>query len=132
MLLVCAAGLAVSAGGAFGAVSLTSATKVSATEKEFKITLAQTSAKAGTVTFSVKNAGHLDHEFIVSKTKLPASKLPVKGTKAVVPNQLGLIKPFKPGQTKTLTLKLPPGHYVLLCNIPAHYQAGQRADFTVR
>ena len=25
-----------------------------------------------------------------------------------------------------------PGHYVLLCNVAAHYAAGQRADFTVR
>ena len=37
-----------------------------------------------------------------------------------------------PGQTRTLTLKLTPGHYVLLCNLPAHYKAGQHADFTVR
>jgi uncharacterized cupredoxin-like copper-binding protein len=107
-------------------------TKVSATEKEFKIGLSTSSAKAGSITFSVKNNGHLSHEFIVDKTSTPASKLKLKGSVAVVTGQVGKITPFKPGQTKTLTLTLKPGHYVLLCNVPAHYAAGQRIDFTVR
>ncbi len=46
--------------------------------------------------------------------------------------QVGKIAQFGPGQTRTLTLHLAPGHYVLLCNLPAHYAAGQRVDFTVR
>jgi uncharacterized cupredoxin-like copper-binding protein len=106
--------------------------KVGISEKEFKITAATTSVKSGTVTFNVKNIGHLSHEFIVDKTSLKASKLKVKGDVAVLTGVVGKIKPFKPGVTKTLTLTLKPGHYVLLCNVPAHYQAGQRLDFTVR
>jgi uncharacterized cupredoxin-like copper-binding protein len=106
-------------------------TKVTGTEKEFKISLSTTSAKAGTITFSVKNVGHVSHEFVVDRTALKASKLPVKGSVAVLTGVQAKIPPFKPGQTKTLTLNLKPGHYVLLCNLPAHYQAGQRLDFTV-
>jgi uncharacterized cupredoxin-like copper-binding protein len=34
--------------------------------------------------------------------------------------------------SKTLALRLRPGHYALVCNLPGHYLAGQRADFTVR
>jgi uncharacterized cupredoxin-like copper-binding protein len=120
---------AVGAGLAFASQQ---ATKVGVTEKEFKVTPATVSVKAGTITFSVKNVGHLNHEFIVDKTSLKASKLKVKGNVAVLTGVVGKLKPFKPGLTKTLTLALKPGHYVLLCNVPAHYQAGQRIDFTVR
>jgi uncharacterized cupredoxin-like copper-binding protein len=89
------------------------------------------SRKAGKVTFVVKNAGKLKHEFLVLRTKTPANKLPVKGTAAVVSGLVGRINQFKGGLTKTLTLTLKPGHYVLLCNLPAHYQVGQHVDFTV-
>jgi uncharacterized cupredoxin-like copper-binding protein len=89
-------------------------------------------AKAGRVTFVIKNVGHLKHELLVVKTKTPAAKLKVRGAQAVVIGQVAKVAQFGPGQTRTLSLTLARGHYVLLCNLPAHYQAGQRADFTVR
>jgi len=36
------------------------------------------------------------------------------------------------GAGKALRLKLKPGHYALICNIPNHYSAGMHTDFTVR
>ena len=36
------------------------------------------------------------------------------------------------GTTKDLTVNLPAGHYVLLCNLPGHYMGGMRVGFTVR
>ena len=102
------------------------------TEKEWGVTPRPASAKAGSITFAVKNLGHLKHEFLVLRPKTPAAKLKTKGPQAVVVGQVGKIATFAPGQTRTLTLKLTPGHYVLLCNLPAHYKAGQHADFTVR
>lgn len=121
---------AIVAGGAYAAVSRTAAT-VPVTEKEWGVLAKPASAKPGSVTFAVKNIGHLKHEFIVLKTKTLASKLKTKGAQAVVTGQMGKILPFAPGKTKTLTLSLRPGHYVLLCNLPGHYQAGQRSDFVV-
>jgi uncharacterized cupredoxin-like copper-binding protein len=121
---------AILAGGAYAAVSRTAA-RIPVTEKEWGVTPRPLSAKAGSVTFVVKNIGHLKHEFVILKTKTLAAKLRTRAAKAVVTGQVGKIVPFGPGQTRTLTLKLAPGHYVLLCNLPAHYQAGQRADFTV-
>jgi uncharacterized cupredoxin-like copper-binding protein len=121
---------AIVAGGAYAAVSR-SAARIPVTEKEWGVTPRPTSTKAGSVTFVVKNIGHLKHEFVVLKTRTPAAKLKTRAAKAIVIGQVGKIFPFGPGQTKTLTLKLAPGHYVLLCNLPAHYQAGQRTDFTV-
>jgi uncharacterized cupredoxin-like copper-binding protein len=121
---------AVLAGGAYAAVSRTAA-RIPVTEKEWGVTPRPVSAKAGSVTFVVKNIGHLKHEFVVLKTRTPAAKLKTSGAKAVITGQVGKILQFGPGQTRTLTRKLAPGHYVLLCNLPAHYQAGQRTDFTV-
>jgi uncharacterized cupredoxin-like copper-binding protein len=119
-------------GGGYYAYAAATATKVKVTEKEFKLTPSPVKVKHGTITFSVKDTGALKHEFIVLKTNVAAGKLPVKGTKAVLVGKVeGKIKAFGPGQTKTLTVKLPAGKYILLCNLPAHYKAGQRAAFTV-
>ena len=117
-----------------GTVSFAKATgKVSATEKEFKITAVPSSTSSGKTTFAVKNVGHLKHEFIVLKTNTPASKLKLTGSTALLSGTVaGKITPFGPGQTRTLTVTLKPGHYILLCNLPAHYAAGQRLDFNVK
>ena len=112
------------------AVTLGSGT-VKVAMKEWGFAPTPVKVNAGKVTFVVKNAGKLKHEFLVLRTKTPANKLPVKGTTAVVRGLVGRINRFKGGLTKTLTLTLKPGHYVLLCNLPAHYQVGQRVDFTV-
>jgi uncharacterized cupredoxin-like copper-binding protein len=116
------------------ALAGTRATTIRLTEKEFSITPAIVSAKAGRVTFSVHNIGHLTHEFLVIKTPLLAAKLPVKGAKVVVKPtaQVGAILAIAPGKTRRLTLTLRKGHYVLICNLPAHYQAGQRATLNIR
>jgi uncharacterized cupredoxin-like copper-binding protein len=118
------------------AIAMQAKTSVKVTEaaggKEFKVTPVPTSVKAGVVAFSVKNAGALKHEFIVLKSKVAASKLPVKNNKAVLVGKVyGKIAPFGPGKTRALVVKLPAGKYILLCNLPAHYKAGQRAAFTV-
>jgi len=83
------------------------------------------------VTFVVQNAGNLEHEFVVLKTNLPPAKLPVKRSKAVEKGFVGRVGPLKAGTSKTLGLTLKAGKYVLLCNLPGHYQAGQRTGFTV-
>jgi uncharacterized cupredoxin-like copper-binding protein len=129
-LVVCAVMLA--AVGAAAAPAATESAKVAVTLKEFKV-LAPASAKAGKVTFVVSNKGKLKHEFIVVKTNKAPGKLPVKGTKANLKglSVRGEIASFKPGLTKRLTLKLRAGKYVLICNMPGHYRAGQYKAFRV-
>ena len=119
------------AGGVGVALAIQSSATTKVTEKEWGVTPAPAKVKAGKVTFSVKNVGHLNHELLVIKTSKAANKLPTKGAVAVVTGQVGKIAQFKPGVTKTLTLTLKAGHYVLICNLPAHYKAGQYANFTV-
>ena len=108
-----------------------SKTSVKVTEKEFKMLPTPTKAKAGVVAFSIKNAGLLQHEFIVLKSNVPPAKLPVKGSKAVLKGKIYGAVNVARGTTRTLYVKLPAGKYILLCNLPAHYQAGQRAGFRV-
>jgi uncharacterized cupredoxin-like copper-binding protein len=115
------------------ALAATAKTPVKVTEKEFKMTPVPVKAPTGFVSFKVKNTGALKHEFIVLKTKVAVGKLPIKGTKAVLVGKVyGKIAAFGPGKTKTLVVKLPAGKYILLCNLPAHYKAGQRAAFTIK
>jgi len=88
--------------------------------------------KAGQVTFKVTNQGQVPHEFVVIKTPKQAGSL-LNGSKADEAGKVGeAAGELAPGTSKTLKLKLVPGHYVLLCNLPGHYTSGQRVDFSVR
>jgi uncharacterized cupredoxin-like copper-binding protein len=108
-----------------------SAAKVGVTLKEFTLVPNPKSGSAGTVTFTVRNAGKVKHEFVVLRTKKAASKL-LKGSEASEAGNVGEIGNVPAGKTRTLKLKLKAGHYALICNLPGHYKAGQRADFNVR
>lgn len=98
---------------------------------DFKVAPSKASAKAGKVTFVVKNAARMEHELVVIKTARKASKLPVKGDKASEKGEVGEVEDIEGGKTKRLTLTLKKGHYALICNVSGHYQAGMHADFTV-
>jgi uncharacterized cupredoxin-like copper-binding protein len=105
---------------------------VNATLQEFSITPSSTTARAGSVTFAVRNAGHVPHELVVIRTDKPASALLGPGGRAVEDGNVGETGDLAPGATKSVKLKLTPGHYALICNLPGHYAAGQHVDFTVR
>ena len=110
------------------------ATTIRVTENEtpkWFIKASPVQTKPGQVTFAVKNAGKLAHEFVVLKTNIAPAKLPVKGGKASEPGKVGKIPSFKPGATKRITLSLKAGKYVLICNIKGHYKAGQFGPFRV-
>jgi uncharacterized cupredoxin-like copper-binding protein len=89
------------------------------------------SAANGKVTFHVSNVGHIVHEFVVIKTDKRANGL---GTGQRVPENgnVGETGDVQAGASKGVSLKLKPGHYALICNIPGHYAAGMHTDFTVR
>lgn len=103
---------------------------VKATMVEWKMTVAPSKVSAGKVTFAVKNAGKKKHEFVVIKTNLAPNALPVTGGKASETGSQGEIEEVEPGVTKTLTLTLKPGKYVLICNLLRHYTRGQFAGIT--
>ena len=84
------------------------------------------------VTFVVRNAGKLEHEFVVLKTNIAAGQLAKAGTKdAPEKGAVGEIEEIAPGQTKKLALKLKQGHYALICNLTGHWNNGQFVDYYV-
>jgi uncharacterized cupredoxin-like copper-binding protein len=126
--------MAVAGGAAIvlaAAVPAFAASPVNEKLSEYKIS-GGSSAKAGTVTFKVKNAGQDAHELIVIKTRTKAAKLKTtKNGKAVEAGNVGEVE-VATGKTKSLKLKLKKGHYALICNIADHYSEGMHKDFTVK
>lgn len=108
------------------------ATAVSIVVKEWSIAASTKSITAGKVTFVVRNAGKMKHEFVVIRSNRHHHLLPMKGRQASEVGVKGEIEPFGPGATKRLTLTLAPGKYVLICNMPGHYKRGQYLAFTVK
>ena len=95
--------------------------------------LTATKTKATRVTFVVRNAGKMTHEFVVLKTAKAAGNLAARGAReAPETGAVGEIEEIKPGEVKRLTLTLKKGHYSLICNLPGHYGKGQFVDFYVR
>jgi uncharacterized cupredoxin-like copper-binding protein len=118
------------------APSGSSGASVAAKLVEFKIELGATSAAAGPVTFALTNAGTTVHEFVVFKTDLAPDKLPLAADGTEVDEAgAGLtlvdeVEDIAVGATASLPVDLATGHYVLICNIPAHYTSGMHAEFT--
>lgn len=106
---------------------------IAVTLNEWSVAPASSSASAGTVTFAVTNGGTQVHEFVVDKTDTAADALPVVDNKidesTLTP--VDEIEDIAVGASPTLTVDLAAGHYVLLCNIEAHYEQGMYADFDV-
>jgi uncharacterized cupredoxin-like copper-binding protein len=131
VLVVAAAATAISI-GVVAADAVTSKNTVQISLNEFNFIPAVQGAPAGKVTFSVKNTGKLEHEFVVLRTVRPAGSLMSHGGEASEAGNVGEIGSVKVGQQKQLVLTLKAGHYSLLCNLPGHYRAGQFVDFYVR
>jgi len=98
---------------------------------EYSLAPAPAVGSAGLVRFTVRNAGAINHEFVVLRTDKQAGSL-LKGGEADERGNVGEIGDLPPGSAKTLALRLKAGHYALICNLPGHYAAGQHSDFTVR
>jgi uncharacterized cupredoxin-like copper-binding protein len=131
-LLVAVTAVAAISIGAMAAHAVTSNKAVAVTLNEFNAIPAVQGAPAGSVTFTVKNSGKIEHEFVVLRTLRPAGSLASHNGEASEAGNVGEIGSVKPGQQKKLTLTLKKGHYSLLCNLPGHYKSGQFTDFYVR
>jgi len=111
------------------------ATTVEGTIHDNSLTAVPSSVPAGDVQFVVSNAGTTSHEFVVIKTDLAPDALPVVGgtvdESASSLQVIDTIAPFAAGTQQTLTVNLAAGNYVLICNLPGHYQGGVRTAFTV-
>jgi uncharacterized cupredoxin-like copper-binding protein len=99
----------------------------------FQTSVSPSSAKAGKVAFTLVNKGTMVHEAVILKTNTRYDKLPVSKGKASEKGKVGAIKNVAGGKTSTpLTLTLAAGRYVIICNVPGHYQGGMRVALTVK
>jgi uncharacterized cupredoxin-like copper-binding protein len=91
--------------------SHSTAAAVTVTATEFHFKLSKTSVPHGTVTFTVKNAGKVGHDFKIG------------GKKTAV---------LKPGKSAKLTVTLKAGKAAYLCTVPGHAAAGMKGNLTVK
>jgi uncharacterized cupredoxin-like copper-binding protein len=110
-----------------------SGSTVGATEKDFAIGLDTTSVSSGSVTFNITNAGPSTHEFVVFQTDAAPDALPVKDGEVQEDklDNIGEQEDIESGATTALTLQLDAGSYVVICNLPGHYEQGMYAGLTV-
>jgi uncharacterized cupredoxin-like copper-binding protein len=116
---------------------------VDVTLQEFAVIPGSSSAPAGGITFEATNEGpEDDHELVIVRTDLDLAALPTSDDGSVNEEGDGIevldeIEEFPPGETRSLTIDLEAGSYVLICNIydaseqESHYQEGMRVAFTV-
>ena len=113
---------------------------IATTVDEWKISLEESSASAGSVTFDVNNEGTKVHEFVIFQTDLAEDALPTttdENDEVIVDEEgTGLsavdeVEDVTPGSSKSLTADLAAGTYVMICNRPGHYEHGMHATFTV-
>jgi uncharacterized cupredoxin-like copper-binding protein len=84
--------------------------RVAVAAKEFKFALRPTSARHGSVTFTIKNVGKVAHDFKIAGKKTPS---------------------IKPKKSTTLTVTLKKGTYPYLCTLPGHAASGMKGRFRV-
>ena len=99
---------------------------------KYYLTATPGSVQAGPTTITFKNVGTKVHEVIVLKTDTPAGKLKVGANHEVSEAaSVGEDSETDAGKTKTTTIALKPGNYLLVCNIAGHYEKGMYTAFTV-
>jgi uncharacterized cupredoxin-like copper-binding protein len=107
---------------------------VNVTLTDMQISVDRTTILEGSVIFVVKNSGAIVHEFVVLHTDVPQDKLApdrAQDGKVDETGNVGETGEVNPGESKTFTITIPAGAYVLLCNEVGHYAAGMHLAFTV-
>ncbi len=99
-----------------------------------KLNVSAASAPAGLLVFRADNKGAIIHELAIVKTDLASGSIPVAAGKADESKvQLAARTKNLAGKAiEDVKVTLQAGKYALICNIPAHYQSGMHAAFTVQ
>jgi uncharacterized cupredoxin-like copper-binding protein len=100
------------------------------------IRIDKSTVKAGDIHFAANNWSRgLLHEMLVVAVDNPNAPLPYDYGTGEVPEKqvkvLGETSELEPNGSGGLDLKLAPGTYLLLCNLPGHYAAGMATPLTV-
>ncbi len=101
-----------------------------------KMTATPDSVPAGRITIHASNKSQaLVHEVIVVRPPPNNAPLPYDAKKGEIIEKriqdLGEVSDLPPGKSGSLTVRLTPGTYLLICNQPNHYKAGMWTKLTV-
>ena len=101
-----------------------------------RMTATPDSVKAGQITIHATNKSlGLVHEVIVVRPPANGAPMPYDTKDARVIekqiNDLGEVSDLPPGKSGSLTVRLQPGTYLLICNQANHYKAGMWTKLTV-
>ena len=106
-------------------------------EKDFSVKPSATKVAAGKLTVKVKHDSKQEHELVVFRTDLGEAKLPLNAAGDRVDEEAAGITHLDPeaegvkaGKSKTITIDLPAGRYVFICNLAGHYTEGMHAVVT--
>jgi uncharacterized cupredoxin-like copper-binding protein len=109
---------------------------LSVDENEYSISVNSSTVAAGKLTITLKNSGAIKHELVILATDSVPTALP-KAKKdevdeAKAGETLGEFGALAAGASNTAEFDVPPGHYVMICNITGHYGKGMAAEFTAK
>jgi uncharacterized cupredoxin-like copper-binding protein len=114
------------------------ASEVSATLSDFGIEVSTSSVAAGSTRFAIQNEGAVIHEIEVFTLPggVDGAQLPVANNEADT-GAAGLslideVEDIAPATGGSLTVSLAPGRYLLICNLPTHYELGMHQTLTVQ
>ena len=82
---------------------------------------------SGELRFELSNADGVRHSFVVVRTDLGGADLPVAKGRVdleAAGELVGTVETVLPGGSEGRTFSLPPGRYVLYCDIAGHYEGG--------
>ena len=97
------------------------------------VTLSPASADVGSVTFAATNDGSVTHEIEVFSGDVDPSTLPIENNVASTDGLqlIDEIEDITPGSSADLTIDLETGAYVVMCNLPGHFEQGMYASLEV-
>jgi len=101
--------------------------------RDYQVVPSAATMKAGTARIGVRNRGAQPHDLTILRTQTAPDRLPVDGSSAKA-REDGLVArqpELRAGGSARLDVTLEPGAYVLICNVPGHYQLGMRTALTV-
>jgi uncharacterized cupredoxin-like copper-binding protein len=110
---------------------------IDGTEKEWEIKISAAKHVPGSITFNLMNNGTIPHEFLVVRTDKTAAELlndVDPATNRIDEALLDVIDEqpeYEAGAPGSVTVDLPVGHYVVMCNIEGHYKNGMYADLDI-